>query len=362
MRVALVIYGELDQTTGGYLYDRKLVDYLKESGDHVDILSIDDMGYFRNLLSRRISLALEPSKLQDYDALIIDELCHTAVAGLIPKFARSTCTLGLVHHLKCSEPQGRLIKKVASCIEKRFLDHVFGLICNSQTTAESCNFLTNKDIPSCVAKPATVSSIETLSEDEIKRRALHTGPVRIMFLGTVTPRKGLHYLLQALNQVDSDMQLTIIGSTSRDPDYANRCRELAKGVSRHNPKFLNEVDQARVLEELSQSDILAVPSDYEGYGIAYLEGFSAGLPCIATAQGAPQEFVRDDENGFLIEPGDTAQLAQRLDTLATDRTKLMHMSLNARRTFAEHPSWQESFAKARDFIKMRVDAFRATDA
>ena len=360
MRVALVIYGDLDQTTGGYLYDRKLVDYLRESGDQVDILSLDDQGYFRNLLSRRPWLSLKHSELKDYDALIIDELCHSAVAGPVAELARHTCTIGLVHHLKCSEPQGWVMRKVASIIEKRFLDNLNGLICNSQTTALSCQNLANKHIPTCVAKPATISSIETLTEDEIKRRTSHRDPMRITFLGTVTPRKGLHHLLEALSKVNAAMQLTVIGSTSRDPDYARRCQKMVKKIHRHNPRFLSEIDQAQLLRELSQSDILAVPSDYEGYGIAYLEGFSAGLPCIATAQGAPPEFVKDGENGFLIEPGDTVRLGQRLDALAADRVKLMRMSLNARKTYTEHPSWEDSFSKAREFLKTRIEVSKPT--
>ena len=74
MKLALVIYGDLHQTTGGYLYDRKLVDYLRSQGDTVDVHSIRDHGYYQNLLRHNAAIHLNAINPEVYDAVLIDEL------------------------------------------------------------------------------------------------------------------------------------------------------------------------------------------------------------------------------------------------------------------------------------------------
>ena len=82
MRVGLLIYGSLETLSGGYLYDRKLVQYLREQGDHVEVISLPWRGYARHLSDN-----LSPSllgKLLDLsvDVLIQDELNHPSLAWL----------------------------------------------------------------------------------------------------------------------------------------------------------------------------------------------------------------------------------------------------------------------------------------
>ncbi len=101
---------------------------------------------------------------------------------------------------------------------------------------------------------------------------------------------------------------------------------------------------------LANSHILVVPSDYEGFGIVYLEGMSFGLPAIATTSGAACEVIADGVNGYLIAPNQAVALAAHLRELHTDRAALVRMSLAARERFLSHPTWDESMAKVRNFL------------
>ena len=101
---------------------------------------------------------------------------------------------------------------------------------------------------------------------------------------------------------------------------------------------------------MSDAHVMAVPSDYEGFGIVYLEGMGFGVPALASTAGAAGEIITDGENGFLVAPGDAAALADRIEALYGDRVLLGRMSAAALARYAQHPTWQEITAGIRSFL------------
>lgn len=100
---------------------------------------------------------------------------------------------------------------------------------------------------------------------------------------------------------------------------------------------------------LTRSQVMAVPSSYEGLGIVYLEGMRFGLPAIASTSGAVHEVVAHDRDGFLVPPGDAAALAHCL-SLLLDRERLLNMSLAARQRAQAHPTWEETVTRVHQFL------------
>ena len=101
---------------------------------------------------------------------------------------------------------------------------------------------------------------------------------------------------------------------------------------------------------LRQAHVLAVPSSYEGYGIAYIEGMGFGLPAIAGSQGAAREIITPGKNGFLVSPGNAAELAGVLQLLSADRQRLAQMGLAALERFCQHPTWNDMGSSVRKFL------------
>src|SRR5512146_736280 len=97
MKVGLVIYGSLDTLSGGYLYDRKLVEYLRSRGDTVEIISLPWRNYPTHFVDN-LSFKL-PGNL---DLLIQDELNHPSLI-FANQGKHPYPILSLVHHLRCSE-------------------------------------------------------------------------------------------------------------------------------------------------------------------------------------------------------------------------------------------------------------------
>jgi len=107
-------------------------------------------------------------------------------------------------------------------------------------------------------------------------------------------------------------------------------QEKAKTYGLSSKVFFHGIlDGEALVEQFEHAQVMVMPSSYEGFGIAYLEGMGFGLPAIATTSGAASEFITDGENGYLIPPENSSVLADRLATLASDHELLARMSINA---------------------------------
>ena len=102
-----------------------------------------------------------------------------------------------------------------------------------------------------------------------------------------------------------------------------------------------------------------MPSSYEGYGIAYLEGMGFGLPAIATCRGAAGEIITPGIDGFLVEPGDVQALSRCLQELVNDRERLLRLSLAARRRYASQPTWEQTACQVRSFLAGFLEKWKA---
>lgn len=91
-----------------------------------------------------------------------------------------------------------------------------------------------------------------------------------------------------------------------------------------------------VFSLLQTSDILVLPSqDREGLGVALIEAMAVGLPVIGTDLGGIPEVIEDGENGFLVSPGSSGQLAEALKKLVNDQTLRTCMGLRGRQMYEE---------------------------
>ncbi|HKY53936.1 MAG TPA: glycosyltransferase family 4 protein [Anaerolineales bacterium] len=357
MKIGLIIYGSLDTLSGGYLYDRKLIEYLHAQGDTVEIISLPWRNYAAHLTDNfyfRLPVNL--------DILIQDELNHPSLI-FANRGKHSYPVIALVHHLRCSEMRPKWQNLFYRWIEKKYLQSVDGFIFNSKTTKKVVNGLMDHGKPSIMAYPPTDRFDGPISENEIIERA-KSDELRILFLGNVIYRKGVHTLLEAIARVSRDAsristyRVDIVGSLNLEPEYSSRIRKMIAENNLSTFVFLHgSLDKELLLEKLKQAHVLVVPSSYEGFGIVYLEGMGFGLPAIGTTVGAAEEIISDGVDGFLIEPGEADLLASRLKSLNERRDVLLKMSLAARSRYLRQPSWEESADRIREFLTKRIDEF-----
>lgn len=355
MHIGLIIYGDLDTISGGYLYDRKLVEHLRRQGDHVEIISIPWRNYLRHIGDNFSASLLKRLTSLQIDVLVQDELNHPSLFLLNGRLAQR-CTyplVSIVHHLRSSELRAAWQNRLYGCLERRYLSSLDAFIFNSQTTRWAVEHLLQKSTYGIIAYPSGDRFSPSITAGEIQRRAWQPGPLKLLFLGNVIPRKGLHLLFDALGRIPKQSwKLTVMGNTDVDPGYTHRIQSQAvrSGII-ERVHFTGSVGDDELAATLSGHHLLVVPSSYEGYGIVYLEGMGFGLPAVGAQSGAAGEIITHGQDGFLIPPGDVVRLAGLIEELAQDRQRLQAMSLSARRRYERQPTWEQSMQRVRVFLK-----------
>lgn len=164
------------------------------------------------------------------------------------------------------------------------------------------------------------------------------GPVIAMFHGSITPQKGLEYLIDALPQLKSlKMRLRIAGSG--DPDYVDslRRRAQARGVMEMIDWKKTVTDAATLINEVH---IGVLPSiGEEPFGLSNTEYMAGGRPQVCTARGAQSEYLTDGRDAFIVSPGDTQGLADALKRLVNDADLRARMGREARDSFRRQLAW-----------------------
>jgi glycosyltransferase involved in cell wall biosynthesis len=171
----------------------------------------------------------------------------------------------------------------------------------------------------------------------------------VLFVGRLTPHKGVDRLIRAL---PAGASLRIAGSGGHDPrpperGYPELLRRLAEG---RDVTFLGPVPEVALPELYRRAAVLALPSQErtcygrevrvsELLGLAALEAMASGTPVVASRIGGLAEVVVDGETGFLVAPGDQEALGDRLALLLSDRRLAARLGANARDLVVERFTW-----------------------
>jgi glycosyltransferase involved in cell wall biosynthesis len=135
-------------------------------------------------------------------------------------------------------------------------------------------------------------------------------------IGRLVVRKGFDFLIRSLALVkNSKVCALIIGEGPERENLQNLAKSL--GVE-ERVKFLGAVSESEKFQYLAVADIFVLSSIHEGFGMVLQESMQVGLPIIATNNGGQVDFVKDGENGFLIEFGDVAALVKNIEKLCGD--------------------------------------------
>lgn len=163
---------------------------------------------------------------------------------------------------------------------------------------------------------------------------------RVLFVGRLTPIKGVDILLKAMEGLSS-VRLIVAG----DGEMRRELESLAKNLSL-DAQFMGRVDAAERDALLSSCDALVIPSitlpggRTEGTPVICLEAMAAGIPVIASNVGGLADMITDHHNGMLFDAGNHRMLARKLTLLLSDSPLRRRLSDNAKRAAASY-AWAE---------------------
>jgi starch synthase len=170
------------------------------------------------------------------------------------------------------------------------------------------------------------------------------GPLKVLFVGGIGQRKGIKYLLEAVRQLDSaQIELSLLGPAPADD------RPL-KAFSKWY-KYLGRTDQAGVVRQMQQADVLVLPSVFEGFGLVIIEAMATGLPVITSTHSCGPEVIREGVDGFVLSPDDVDGLAEKIDWHARNRAETVAMGRAARKRASEF-SWLSHQLRLRKLLQL----------
>ncbi|NEO92978.1 MAG: glycosyltransferase family 4 protein, partial [Moorea sp. SIO3G5] len=201
----------------------------------------------------------------------------------------------------------------------------------------------------------------------VQSRLDHTQtPKQILFVGRISPEKGVHVLIDAFNQVVSrypNVQLKLVGPEnamllwyildrndpkvrSLMPYFRGHYRELLQQrISKSAANkvfFLGKVPHEEMITYYQEADLFVFPSVWqEPFGMPIVEAMAMELPVIATQGGAFPEIVEEEKTGLLVERGDANALAEAILRLIMDENLSQEMGKSGRKRVEENFSWEQ---------------------
>ncbi len=328
-----VIPGNIETKTGGYIYDRRLIGELRKTGWQVDHVAWPSAFPFPSPQDRA-QAAASLSAMPDGSVVLIDGLAYGALPELMTAQAQRLRLVALCHHPLALE--SGLSDETAARLrqsEKKALESARLVIATSATTAD-CLMADYGVRPNriAVAKPGI---------DRPDQPHQPGAVLRILSVGTVTPRKNHEMLIRALSQIaDLDWQCAIAGSLTRAPETAETVQRLIETLGLQDRiALLGEVADTASLYR--QADIFVLPSLHEGYGMVLAEALANGLAIVASRVGAVAEVVPANA-GILVPPGDCAGFAQALRLLIDDKDERARLTKGAIEAGQSLHGWDET--------------------
>ena len=338
MKVHFCIPGDLELPTGGYAYDRRVLEGLARTGIKARHVRLPGSYPFPDEAAlaetgRALSSA-GPGAI-----LLIDGLAYGAMPRSLILAAASAGrrVIALVHHPLCLE--AGLTAEVSRSLEvseRGALALAEAVVVSSRATART--LASDFGVPPMritVAEPGTLRA----------GRAGRAGdPPRLLAVGSVVPRKAYTVLVEALaGLAHRSWRLRIVGAC-RDPAELTRVRAaIDRAGLAGRIDLLGAVAEADMPGHYASADIFVMPSLYEGYGMALAEAMARGLPIVCTTGGAAAETC-PDAAAIKVPPGDPLAFRAALDRVLSDRPMADAMAESSYAAGRALPTWDDTAA------------------
>ncbi len=205
-----------------------------------------------------------------------------------------------------------LVLRFGEKMAARHADEVIVLSRNVQKYFEDTYGRKTRYVPNGIARPQIQGVREIADKFGLEKDGY------ILFLARLVPEKGLHYLIEAFMQLETDKKLVIAGGSSHSFEYMKHIKKIAEKDRRI---VMTDFVQGRVLEELySNAYLFVLPSDVEGMAISLLEAMSYGNCCLVSDIKENLEVVEDKAVSF--RRGDVKDLRDKLRELLANPDKV----------------------------------------
>jgi glycosyltransferase involved in cell wall biosynthesis len=353
--VAFLVPGPIDTRTGGFIYDRRMMEGLREQGWAVNTWELDGTFPFPTQAALAHAAGVLGA-VHDDGIVVVDGLALGAMPEVIEREASRLRIIALVHlPLAADVTRDRDTAARLEATERRALA---GSTLVIVTSAATLPMLARHELPR-----DRIIVVEPGTDRAPLARGSQGLPLQLLCVATVHPGKGHDILLRALADIPCDnWRLTCAGSVARDPATVERVRALARSLGlEERTSLVGELDAAALSERYNGADLFVLATLQETYGMAVAEALAHGLPVVSTTTGAIPALVGDDA-GLLAAPGDRQALASALARAIGDAGIRSRLAEGARRVRDRLPSWEQASERLSAALAPFASPRRATDS
>ncbi len=222
------------------------------------------------------------------------------------------------------------------CLDDDFVGKVAKRIVSDSkwvtAVSENLRLHLQEKLPDCAAKTRVIhnSCNPEFWNQVIATKSESPKAIDVLFVGGLIPVKGPDLLLEAIRivaETKPDVRAVLIGEGTMRDSLETQCEE--EGLSRH-VEFVGVVPHDKVVEYYRRSRLVAIPSHYEGHSLVAIEAGLSTIPVAAFDVGGIREIVMHNETGVLVSPENTADLAEAILSLLSDREWADRMGRRAR--------------------------------
>lgn len=174
--------------------------------------------------------------------------------------------------------------------------------------------------------PAVSDSLQSYTKKIIK------GNLKLLFVGSLSQRKGIANLFTAVKRFKHQIQLTIVGNKP-----SINCNALNEALQEHI--WISSLSHDKILKLMRESDVLIFPSLFEGFGLVITEAMSQGTPVITTERTAGPDLIVHGKNGWLVPAGSTTAIQEIIEDLLLHPEKILDAGREALETARQRP-WE----------------------
>ena len=338
--ISLVVPGSLDQRTGGYIYDRRMVEGLRSCRWHVDVVELP--GDFPHPAPAALEHASRAFERMPAGAIVmIDSLAFGAMPDLIERESPRLRIVALIHLplVTAARLEGRPTDVVMEA-ERRALHCAARIIVTGKAALPLLAEYAPPFDRVVVVEPGT-------DRAPLARGSRHTSeataPLELLCVASLNSTKGHEMLLEALAAAPHDgWRLTCAGSLTRDPGTVAHVRAAITRLGLEDRvSLVGELRDDALESCFDRADVVVLAARQETYGMAVAEALARGIPVVSTGTGAIAELV-NHEAGLVVPVDDRAALASALARVIRDDDLRMRLAEGARRVRSRLRTWEEA--------------------
>lgn len=343
VQVAFAIPGDITLPTGGYAYDRRVLELLPALG--IDVRHLVLPSAYPQPTAGDLRATQRVLAGQSVDTvLLIDGLAYGAMPdGLLRGIGQPI--VALVHHPLCLEAglSGQRQTELRT-LETAALALARHVVVTSPATA--------KTLAADFAVPVAKITVAEPGTDAAARANGTGKPLQLLGVGSIVPRKAFDLLVRALvPHASLDWRLRIVGATDRSAEALGALRAaIAASGLQDRITLTGSADQKRLDAYYASADIFVMPSFYEGYGMVLGEAMARGLPIICTTGGAAAE-TAPDSAALKVPPGDVDALSAAIGCLLRGTSLRSDMADASWAAGQRLPRWEQTARIIADVIR-----------